>query len=208
VGVTILCRDIERKMAHVSLVDARAIELVAIGMRLFKQKKNDSKKLYSLHAPEVECIAKGKVHKRYEFGVKVSLIIPAKKVFVLVCNALPGNPFDGHTLSREVSELVALTGITPKTCLTDAGYKGHELIEGVNVYRSKQKKGITPAIKNLLKRRSSIEPVIGHMKQSHHMDRNHLKGQLGDAINAVASAIGFNFRQLMNHLSFKRFSSA
>jgi len=140
--------------------------------------------------------------------ISVGYIIPAKKVFVLVCNALPGNPFDGHTLSREVSELVALTGITPKTCLTDAGYKGHELIEGVNVYRSKQKKGITPAIKNLLKRRSSIEPVIGHMKQSHHMDRNHLKGQLGDAINAVASAIGFNFRQLMNHLSFKRFSSA
>lgn len=203
-----LCRDIERKMSPFGRANADAIEMISMGMRLFRQKKTDKKKLYSLHAPEVECIAKGKAHKRYEFGVKVSVMIPAKKVFVLVCNALSGNPFDGHTLPEEIAELKALTGITPKTCLTDAGYKGHAPIEGVNVYRSKQKRGITPAIKNLLKRRSAVEPVIGHMKQSHRMGRNYLKGQAGDAVNAIAGAIGFNFRQLMNHLQLKQFSSA
>lgn len=90
-------RDAERKATLMNIHDEKLNELLLLGHRLFKQKRDDKNKIYSLHAPEVECIAKGKSHKKYEFGCKVSFVTSSKGNFFLGAQALHGNPFDGHT---------------------------------------------------------------------------------------------------------------
>ncbi len=132
--------------------------------------KAEAPKIYALHAPEVECIGKGKAHKPYEFGVKVSLAITAAASkggqFVLHAKALPGNPYDGHTLKTVLPAIEATTGAALSRFLADAGYKGHNAQERhkLKVYAQGQKRGVTDAIKRQLKRRAAIEPVIGHCK--------------------------------------------
>lgn len=192
-------RDIGRQMEGID--DEALLEALELSKRLLTQKQDDKNKLYSIHAPEVECISKGKANKRYEFGVKVALVMPAKKCFVLCSEALHGNPYDGHTLKGSLDEAIALTGIKPKAAFVDEGYKGHG-IEDIAVFTSRQKRGVTPSIKRWIKRRSAIEPIIGHMKRSHGLDRNYLKGVAGDKINALMAAIGFNLKQLINYHQF------
>ncbi len=192
-------RDIERK--SVGIENQALQDSIALSKRLLAQKQDDKNKLYSIHAPEVECISKGKAHKRYEFGVKVSLVVPAKKSFVLCSEALHGNPYDGHTLAQSLKEAIDLTGVKPKVAFVDRGYKGHE-VSDTQVFISHQKRGVTESIKRWMKRRSAIEPVIGHMKQSHGLAKNSLKGIIGDKINAIGASIGFNLKQLINHYQF------
>lgn len=189
-------RDIERQTQCQK--DQTLLEALALAKRLLAQKRDDKNKLYSIHAPEVECISKGKAHKRYEFGVKVAVVMSAKKCFVLCSKALHGNPYDGHTLRESLSEAIELTNIKPQMAFVDEGYKGHG-IEDIAVFSSRQKRGVTASIKRWIKRRSAIEPVIGHMKFSHGLTRNYLKGIVGDTINALMAAIGFNLKQLINH---------
>ena len=175
---------------------------------MFTQKKRqEAPKVYSLHAPEVECIGKGKAHKPYEFGVKVSLattVAPSKGgQFILHAKALPGNPYDGHTLKTVLPGIEAVTGAALSRILADAGYKGHNAPEELKfkVYTQGQKRGVTTAIKRQLKRRAAIEPVIGHGKEDHRMGRNFLAHRDGDAINAVLAAAGYNFRRLLAWLA-------
>ena len=161
------------------------------------------KKIYSLHAPEVECIGKGKAHKPYEFGVKVSLATTLRHSaggqFIAHAKTLPGNPYDGHTLKAVIPAIEKQIGGTIKRMIGDKGYRGHNAAPEYKfrVYISGQKRSVTDAIKRDLKRRSAIEPVIGHTKSDHRMDRNYLIGSAGDAINAVLSAAGYNFRRLL-----------
>ena len=168
-----------------------------------QQQPQRGKKIYSLHAPEVECIAKGKAHKPYEFGVKVSIATTlnhsAGGQFVAHAKALPGNPYDGHTLDRVIPDIEKQIGGTIKRLVADKGYRGHNAPEDYKfrIYLSGQRRGVTQAIKRDLRRRSAIEPVIGHTKSDHRMDRNYLKGSRGDAINAVLAAAGYNFRRLL-----------
>ena len=163
-------------------------------------------KVYSLHAPEVECIGKGKPHKPYEFGVKVSVATTLKRCkggqFVTHVQALPGNPYDGHTLARVIPAIEALLGNTIERLHTDAGYRGHNAPPEYKfkVYTAKQKRRVTPQIKREMRRRSAIEPVIGHLKNEHRMDRNYLAGRHGDANNAILAAVGYNFRRLIRWL--------
>ena len=160
-------------------------------------------RVFSLHAPEVECIGKGKAHKPYEFGVKVSVATTLKRSaggqFVTHVQALPGKPYDGHTLATVIPAIEAQVGATLTRIIADAGYKGHKAPEShrFRVYTAGQKRGMTPAIKREMKRRAAVEPVIGHLKDDHRMDRNHLIGTLGDAANAVLAAIGYNFKRLL-----------
>lgn len=189
-------RDIERQSFDIK--DSLLQEALALSQRLLSQKQDDKNKLYSIHAPEVECISKGKANKRYEFGVKVSLVMPAKKSFVLCSQAIHGNPYDGHTLKASLDEAIALTSVKPTAAFVDEGYKGHG-IEDIAVFTSRQKRGVTQTIKKWIKRRSAIEPIIGHMKRSHGLEKNYLKGAVGDKINALMAAIGFNLKQLINH---------
>jgi len=142
-------------------------------------------KVYSVHAPEVECIAKGKAHKPYEFGVKVGVVSTSKESFVVGMRSLPGNPYDGHTLKASLQQVQKLTGIALKEAYVDRGYRGHGLAEPVKVWIAGAKRGVTVAIRKKLKRRNAVEPVIGHMKNAGRLGRNFLKGVAGDAMNAV-----------------------
>lgn len=160
-------------------------------------------RVFSLHAQEVECIGKGKAHRPYEFGVKVSIATTLSHSkggqFIVHAKALPGKPYDGHMLSAVIPEIEQWVGVSLKRIICDAGYKGHNAPEEhrFKVYTAGQKCRMTDAITREMRRRSAIEPVIGHAKSEHRMDRNHLAGQAGDAINAVLAAIGYNFRRLL-----------
>src|SRR5258705_10564039 len=164
------------------------------------------RKVYSLHAPEVECIGKGKAHRPYEFGVKVSVATTISHAkggqFVTHVKALPGNPYDGHTLATVIPDMEALVGNTIARIFADKGYRGHNAPPDYKfrVFLSGQKRGVTPRIKRELRPRSAVEPVIGHLKAEHRMGRNYLWFRRGDAANAVLAAAGYNFRRLIRWL--------
>src|SRR3954469_2038095 len=203
-----LMRDITRKIAdRLDLAEIFALPL-SLARRVKDQRRGErGRKVYALHAPEVECIGKGKAHKRYEFGVKVSVATPLRRCkggqFVAHVKALPGNPYDGHTLATVIPEIEASVGANLTKIVTDAGYKGHKAPpeRRFRVYVAGQKRGLSDAIKRAFRRRSAVEPVIGHLKSDHRMDRNHLAHSSGDAINAVLAAVGYNFRLLIRWLT-------
>src|SRR5918997_5768569 len=201
-------RDITRKLAHrPDLAEAFALPL-SLARRVRDQRQRErGRKVYSLHAPEVECVGKGKAHKPYEFGVKVSVATPLHRCkggqFVAHVQALPGNPYDGHTLAAVIPQIEQTIGAELERIITDAGYRGHHAPreKRLRVYVASQKRGLSPAIKRAFRRRSAVEPVIGHLKTEHRMGRNHLIGSAGDAINAVLAALGYNFRLLLKWLA-------
>ncbi len=198
-------RDIERKIEGDEALGAVfAVALIKARQIRGQKQRQRGWKLYSWHAPETECIAKGKAHKPYEFGVKVSLTTTNKRCkggqFILHAKALPGNPYDGHTLREVLEETQALTGREIERVYVDKGYIGHNAPKPMRVFRSGQKRGVHGQIKKELRRRAAIEPVIGHCKNDGHLDRNYLKGRNGDRINAVMSAVGYNFRLILKWL--------
>jgi IS5 family transposase len=172
---------------------------LAMAKRLLTQQRKDKNKLYSLHAPEVECIGKGKAHKKFEFGVKVSVASTNKDNFVVGIRAEPGNPYDGHTLGRAIEQVQRITGYGIRHCFVDRGYRGHGITEP-GVLISGRRRGLTPQMKKELKRRSAVEPVIGHMKADGTLGRNYLLGRLGDAINALLCGAGHNIRLILRKL--------
>lgn len=197
-------RDIVRRIADNEALRAAFAQMLSLAHSVrHQQQKQRGKKIYSLHAPEVECIGKGKAHKPYEFGVKVSIVTTlnhsAGGQFIAHAKALPGNPYDGHTLATILPDMENQIGVTIDRIIGDKGYRGHNAPEHYKykVYISGQKRGVTDAIKRDLRRRSAVEPVIGHTKSEHRMDRNYLKGAQGDAINAVLAAAGYNFKRLL-----------
>ena len=194
-------RDIERQMDALAEGQrtSRLQELVALVNRLLAQKPKDRKKLYSLHEPAVDCISKGKAHKRYEFGTKVSVATTTEGGFVLGMRSLPGNPYDGHTLHEALEQVEILTGTRPDMAFVDRGYRGHG-VETVKVFISGARRGITRTIAKLLRRRSAIEPMIGHMKNDGRLTRCPLKGTQGDALFAVLCGCGHNIRMILRHL--------
>ena len=192
-------RDIERKC---SAVAGELQEELAKARRLLAQKREDSGKLYSLHAPHVECIAKGKAHKRYEFGCKVGLVTSARSNWILGARAFHASPYDGHTLASALEQTQRLTGTAPRQAACDLGYRGHGY-KGecdIQIVR-RRRKGVARAIRYWWKRRSAIEPVIGHVKSESRMDRNRLAHAIGDKINAILSACGFNLRKLLREFA-------
>jgi transposase, IS5 family len=200
-------RDIARKIDSDPSLEARFARLLALARRVRDQERGQrGPKVYSLHAPEVECIGKGKPHKPYEFGVKVSVATTLKHCkggqFAIHAQALHGNPYDGHTLARVIPAIEQLVGNTLQRIHADAGYRGHNAPPDykLKVFTSKQKRRVTPQIKREMRRRSAIEPVIGHIKNEHRMDRNYLHHRHGDANNAVLAATGYNFRLLIKWL--------
>lgn len=200
-------RDISRKIDGNGWLDTRFARLIALARRVREQERGQrGRKIYSLHAPEVECIGKGKPHRPYEFGVKVSVATTLKHSkggqFVIHAQALPGNPYDGHTLAAVIPNMERLVGNTLERLHADAGYRGHNAPPDYQfrVYTSRQKRRLTPQIKREMRRRAAIEPVIGHLKNEHRMGRNYLHHSHGDAANAVLAAIGYNFRLLVRWL--------
>ena len=193
-------RDIDRKLDRQDeTTAARAEAILARVKRVLTQKPKDKNKLYSLHAPEVECISKGKARQPYEFGVKVTVATTHKEGLVVGMRSMPGNPYDGHTLPEAVEQVSILTDHLPKAVFVDKGYRGVD-VAGVTIWRSGQKRGVTPAIKKAIHRRSAIEPAIGHMKNDGRLRRNWLKGSLGDALHAVLCGAGHNLRMILRAL--------
>jgi transposase, IS5 family len=201
-------RDIGRKIGgRPELAEVFALPL-SLARRVRDQRQRErGRKIYSLHAPEVECIGKGKVHKPYEFGVKVSVATPLDRCrggqFVAHIKALPGNPYDGHTLAAVIPDIERTIGAELDRMVTDAGYRGHNAPreKRFKVYVAGQKRGLSAAIKRAFRRRAAVEPTIGHLKNEHRMGRNRLAGRHGDAANAVLAAAGYNFSLLLRWLA-------
>lgn len=196
-----LIRELERKLPKTSIQLA--------GLEIFKkvliQTQKSSQKIYSLHEPEVYCIAKGKAHKKYEYGCKASVVLTQKTGIIVGAMTFKTNVYDGHTLEDVLIQTKELTGKSPLNAWVDRGYKGKQLVGETNINMPKPPLKRDTEYQKRKKRkhfrkRAAIEPIIGHLKQDHRAVRNYLKGQKGDAINFMMAAAGFNYRKLMKKL--------
>ena len=201
--------DITRKMNERQLsLYGKDLELF---VRVINQERNDKDKVYSLHEPEVQCISKGKEHKKYEFGNK-SAIAKTRSGLIVSALAFLGNPYDGHTISAHLEQIRRLTGYAPEEAVTDRGYRGKKEVGRTKIniptsgtlgqsYYQKTK------ARKKFQKRAGIEPVIGHLKSDHRMMRNFLKGPRGDVINTLMAAAAYNMRHWMNKNALSSFVS-
>ena len=189
-------RDIQRKCSD---PERRLATVLKIANDIFNQKRNDTNKVYSVHAPEVECIAKGKVHRKYEFGCKVAMVSSSRDNWILAIDAVHGNPFDGHTLKDSLKQVKQITGWQPLHAYCDRGYRGaaREITETEVHISGKKKKNMKASLWKWYAGRSAIEPIFGHLKSDNRLERNPLQGKDGDRINAILSGCGFNLRKLL-----------
>src|SRR5271170_156634 len=200
-GISFAEPDISRQIDGNAEFQSRLGPLLDLAQRVRTQSQHQrGPKVYALHAPEVECIGKGKARTPCEFGCKVSIATPVTAPkggqFVLHAKALHGNPYDGHTLNPVIADLENLTGVAVRCIHGDKGYRGHNYPDRFRVWISGQVRRVTKAIRREMRRRAAVEPVIGHLKDDHRMRRNYLKGRDGDRINAVLTAAGYNFSLL------------
>lgn len=210
--VGILIREVRGKMAaaeansHINTntntnTHTKLTTLLERAERIRAQQPKDKNKLYALHAPEVECISKGKARNRYEFGVKVSLAVTHKQGLMVGAKRFAGNPYDGHTLKAQLvqsNQLIHAAGTSIKEAVVDLGYRGVDADNpGVQIVHRGRIKSMSLAQKKILKRRQAIEPAIGHTKHDNRMIRCYLSGSVGDALHALSCAAGYNIRWLM-----------
>lgn len=207
-----LGREIERKASAIgAAVRAALDEVLHKAARLVAQsgqrRSADGPKLYAWHAPEVDCINKGKAKQPYEFGVKVGIASTLKGNLIVGARAFHGNPYDGHTLSEQLEQAAILmqdSQIRPGTAFVDLGYRGVDADNpGVHIVHRGKAKRISAQERAWLKRRQAIEPIIGHLKADHRMDRCHLKGPQGDRLHAVLCAAGYNLQWLLRMIAKK-----
>ncbi len=193
-----LIRDIRRKATD---IDDELNVLLDRAERIRSQKPKDKKKLYSLHEPEVQCISKGKAHKRYEFGQKISVATTNRSNWFVASLLCKNNPYDGHTLTETLETVARVTGVAVTDAYVDKGYRGHGHTGETAVHIAGQGQKNTPrSERKRRRRRSAIEPKIGHLKSDHRMRRCFLARLDGDAINAVLSAAGSNLRKILGLL--------
>jgi IS5 family transposase len=188
-------REIERQAGQPSEKLARLLETAH---RIHVQQRHDKSKVYSVHEPEVECIAKGKAGKPYEFGNKVSVAVTSRGGWLVGAKSFTANPYDGHTLAAQMQQLHGMIGDRVREVHVDMGYRGHDYEGQATVHVDKRRRGRTPQpLWRWMKRRAAVEPSIGHLKSEHRLERNRLKGVAGDAINAVLAAAAMNFHKLL-----------
>jgi IS5 family transposase len=196
-----IIRDIARKVVGSGLEEVFHEPLARARQIRSQEQRQRGFKFYSFHAPEVECIGKGKARSPYEFGVKASITTTNRRArggqFVLHATSLPGNPYDGHTLASVIDDTEKLTGRTIERIFVDKGYRGHDTTNPRRVFISGQKRAVFGTIKRELRRRAAIEAIIGHLKNDGHLGRCFLKGRQGDAANIVLSAVGYNLRLIL-----------
>jgi len=193
-----LVREIERKLP--------AANQYVIKLDLFKrvlaQKRDDKQKIYSLHEPHVQCISKGKEHKKYEFGSKVSITATKTSGVIIGALNIAKNDYDAHTLLPALEQQQRLTGEVLKNNFVDRGYRGVKNVLGTNIIIPQVKAPDTAYQKEKLRkgfrRRAAIEPRIGHLKTDHRLSRNFYKGIVGDNINVMLAAAAMNFKRMMN----------
>jgi IS5 family transposase len=194
-----LVRELERNLQPKSLLQNK----LDLFKQVLEQKKGDSNKIYSLHEPDVQCIAKGKEHKKYEFGNKVSITY-TQNTGVIVGALSFRNEYDGHTLEKVLQQTTELTGKPPRTATVDRGYRGRIHVDETQILTPKpfndktQTKYQQTKLRKKFRRRAAIEPVIGHLKTDNRLSRNFYKGIFGDNVNVLLSAAAFNFKRMMN----------
>jgi IS5 family transposase len=188
-------REIERQVTEPTEKLARLLETAR---RIHAQQRHDKNKVYSVHEPEVECIAKGKAGKPYEFGNKVSVAITSRGGWLVGAKSFTTNPYDGHTLAAQMKQVKSMIGDRVSQVHVDMGYRGHDYEGNAAVHVDKRRRGRTPRpLWRWIKRRAAVEPSIGHLKNEHRLERNRLKGVAGDALNAILSAAAMNFQKLL-----------
>lgn len=191
-----LTRDIERKLT------ADGIKKWGSDLQLFSrvlmQKKTDSNKIYSLHEPDVHCYSKGKEHKKYEFGSKVSILITQKTGVIVGALNFDQTIHDSKTLPAVLDQYQQLTGKQAKNVYVDRGYSGPRLIGETNINMPRPQKNITQTKRKKHRRRAAVEPCIGHLKNDYRLARNFLKGNYGDMVNVLMAASAMNFKRMMN----------
>jgi IS5 family transposase len=192
-------RDVKAKLIDLPILMMIFEPILNIIDKVLSQVKTSKEKVYSIHEPHVECISKGKAHKKYEFGCKVSLVVTHKDGLALSAQAIHGNPYDGHTLKDVLKNSEKLSGIEIKEAFVDKGYRGHT-VEDIHVHISGKKRGVTASLHKKIKRRQAIEPQIGHMKNEGKLGRNFLKGRLGDILNAGLCGVGHNLKLICRKL--------
>lgn len=194
-----LIRDIRRKADLCK--NSKLSDMINLGLRFLENGKGEQDKLYSVHEPEVKCISKGKAQKPYEFGQKISVATTNRNSWIMSVDFLKDNPYDGHTLAQVIGSVENTAKVKLKEVFVDKGYRGHDYSGEAKVHISGMgKKNLSWSLKRRKKRRSAIEPKIGHLKSDHRMGRCFLKGLLGDEINAILAGAGSNMRKMLNFL--------
>ena len=198
-----LLREIVRKLSNAAL-DQNA-KLLEIMNKILTQRRDSKNKIYSIHEPHVKCIAKGKEHKKYEFGSKVSILLTKNTGIIVGALNFPSNPYDGHTLEAALEQSERLRGIKVQKAIVDEGYRGRAKIgetEIIRAHQPKLNKHSKYKWRKWFKRRASVEAIISHLKNDYRLSRNYLKGVAGDQINLLLSAAAFNFKKLIYKLVF------
>lgn len=201
-------RDIERKLTdQQKLVYEKDLLIFNL---VLQQQRSDKNKIYSLHEPEVSCIAKGKEAKKYEFGNKSSFVVTKHSRIIIGAMAFKGNPYDGHTLDAQLNQVKRLTTRLPQVAIVDRGYKGRKTVNEVEICLPGKLKASANSyqkqkIRKRFRARAGIEPIIGHVKHDHRMERNFLAGVIGDQINTILAAAGFNMLKRLRKIKEELF---
>lgn len=195
-----LLRELGRKLSPEALALHR--ERLDLYQRVLRQKRSDKGKIYSLHEPHVYCISKGKAHKKYEFGSKVSLVMTKTGGVIVGALNHEKNQYDGKTLPEVLAQVAARTGRDPESVIVDQGYRGRKKIGETRVvsadgFKKKQTPYQRRKLRKQLRRRAAIEPVIGHLKSDFRLARNYLKGKVGDHMNVMLAATAYNLAKWM-----------
>jgi IS5 family transposase len=192
-------REIERQVEQPT---GELQKLLQTAHRIHAQQRHDKNKIYSVHEPQVECIAKGKADKKYEFGNKVSVAVSSHGGWFVGSKSFTDNPYDGHTLGAQMKQVEKLLGRRVKEVHVDMGYRGHDYDGEAAIHVDKRRRGRTPqSLWQRMKHRAAVEPSIGHLKTEHRLERNRLKGAAGNAVNAVLAAAAMNFQKLLKAVS-------
>jgi IS5 family transposase len=190
-----IVREIERQVETPS---NKLRKLLQTAHQIHAQQRHDKNKIYSVHEPEVQCIAKGKAGKQYEFGNKVSVAVSSRGGWFVGAKSFIGNPYDGHTLAAQMKQVETLIGDRVSEAHVDMGYRGHDYDGAVTIHVDKRRRGRTSRAQwRWMKRRAAVEPSIGHLKSEHRLERNRLKGAAGNAINGILAAAAMNFQKLL-----------
>jgi IS5 family transposase len=188
-------REVQRQTEEPSV---KLDKLLQTAHRIYEQQRQDKDKIYSVHEPEVQCIAKGKAGKQYEFGNKVSVAVSSRGGWFVGAKSFTGNPYDGHTLAAQMKQVESLIANQVSEAYVDMGYRGHDYDGAVTVHVDKRRRGRTSEARwRWMKRRAAVEPSIGHLKNEHRLERNRLKGAAGNEINAILAAAAMNFQKLL-----------
>jgi IS5 family transposase len=191
-----LVRELGRKLSLEHL--GKHLPKLKLYWKVLLQQRSDSNKIYSLHEPDVKCYTKGKEHKKFEFGSKVSILACQKTGILMGALSFAENVHDSKTLPEVLEQFERLRGKEVKEAFVDRGYRGMKYYKNTIIQVPKPDNHISRTKRKRHSKRAGIEPVISHLKSGYRMGRNYLKGIIGDKLNAMLAAAAMNFQRAMN----------